>query len=59
MKPDDLLTWQLRMNLTATEACAQLGVSVPTWYRWLRGDSPIPKPVEKLVNQLMKGKHNA
>ncbi len=55
MVPADLKAARLKLGLSAARFAVEVGVgSGRTVRRWEAGDSPIPGPVERLVNFLLR-----
>jgi transposase len=45
-----------RLNLTYVEAADMAGVHIATWYRWIAGDTRIPKSAYKLFEMMVRHK---
>lgn len=51
---DYLLKMLWELNITNTEAIRECGCDVTTFYRWLSGRTPIPKPVIRMFELMLE-----
>lgn len=54
MTPQDLKSLRSRLGLTQKELAEEMGVSERQAWRWESGESPIPKPVAKLLSIMLR-----
>jgi transcriptional regulator with XRE-family HTH domain len=48
-----------RVNYSTAEVCKLAGIDPSTWWRWEKGQNPLPKSIRKLEIQLDKLERSA
>jgi len=55
MEPTELRAWMERNGKTVSGLALELGISRTQLHRYLRGATPIPRPVELALEALKRG----